>query len=370
MLKNNYKVTIIDSFINSGPIVVDRIKQILQKNSSQYEGNLTYIKGDIRDFQLLDNLFKRNTKMGQKIYAVIHLGGLKSIAESKDSPLKYWDFNVSGTINLLKVMSNNECNKFIYSGSATVYGETNKPPFKEYFDLYPISPYANTKAVVEKILIDISHTNNNNWKIVNLRYFNPIGTHESGLIGESPLGTANNLFPRILKTIKNKEKLLIFGNDWPTPDGTCIRDYIHVEDLADGHIKVLEKQFEWERGYYCFNLGTGKGTSVLELIRSFEESNKVKISYEFAPRRKGDCPVLIGDNYLAIQKLKWQPIRTLEDMCKDGYRWFLKNPDGLCSKYLFFFITNDSTQYITSNFVWWNWFKIVASLSFKFRNSI
>ncbi len=326
LLMKGYKVTIIDSFFNSSPNVINRINLILKDIDPKLSKNLKLIIGDVRDNILVNKVFKQAEERFNHFESVIHFAGLKSVSQSKKEPLNYWDVNMNGTINLLKTMDKYNCRNFIFSSSATVYGETNKPPFKESFKLDPISPYANNKACIEKFLEDVFNSKKENWNIVNLRYFNPIGAHHSGIIGENPLGKPTNIFPILLNACSGKEEFRIFGNDWPTYDGTCIRDYIHVEDLADGHIKALECSSL--KGLNTINLGTGKGTSVLELIQTFEKTNGIKIKYNFAERRKGDTAILVADNTFAINKLNWKPKRNLSDMCKDGFNWISQNPNG------------------------------------------
>ncbi len=328
LLINGYRVTIIDSNINSNRDIIKSIINLVKKFNPKYENNLTFIKGDLRDYSAINKIFFDSLENGIAINSVMHFAGLKSVAESKNDPLKYWEFNICGTINLLKNMNKFNCRNIIFSSSATVYGEKNKPPFKENCDLNPVSPYASSKVTIERVLEDIFNSNKDSWKITNLRYFNPIGAHSSGYLGDCPLGKTNNIFPAILEAITNNKKLFVFGNDWPTTDGTCIRDYIHVEDLAEGHIKALECQFLKTNNFDCFNLGTGKGTSVLELIKVFENVNNIKVPFEITSRREGDTAVLVADNALASDELDWKPKRSLRDMCKDGYKWFLKNPKG------------------------------------------
>lgn len=328
LLLRGYKVIVLDSNINSSYLVIRRIKEILQKTNRNYIKNLTFIKGDLREYFFLHDLFSRSIENGNYINSVIHFCGLKSVAESKSYPLDYWDVNVGGTINLLKNMDKFNCKNLIFSSSATIYGEKNKPPFKESVSLDPVNPYANTKATVEKMLWDFFQSKKEKWKIINLRYFNPIGAHGSGLLGEDPLGAPNNLFPQILNAFYKNKKILIFGNDWPTPDGTCIRDYIHVEDLVEGHIRALETSFSYEDGFDSINLGTGQGTSVLELIKSFEIANNCSIDYEFVGRREGDTAILIADNSYALKKLNWEPKKNIYDMCQDGCKWINLNPNG------------------------------------------
>lgn len=325
LLELGYEVVILDSNINSSPNVVRKIKQILNLKKLDVSKNLEFFQGDIRNQAILEKIFLESTKKGKIIEGVIHFSGLKSVGESNLLPLTYWDVNLAGSITLFKVMEKFNCRKLIFSSSASIYGESKNFPFKENTVPNPLNPYANTKLTVEKILKDICKSDEYSWNVINLRYFNPIGAHSSGILGEEPLGEPQNLFPLILRSsINANKKIFIYGNDWPTFDGTCVRDYIHIEDLAEGHIAALKSVFLKDKGYKILNLGTGKGTSVLELIKIFELINSVKISYEFFSRRDGDCPVLIADNSSALENINWSPKRNIEDMCKDGFNWFLK----------------------------------------------
>ena len=261
-----------------------------------------------------------------EIEAVIHFAGLKSVNESTKDPLKYWDYNLKGTINLLNTMKKYSCRNLVFSSSATIYGKKNDL-IKENSEISPINPYGNTKATIEKILYDLSRSEKNDWYIVCLRYFNPIGAHPSGLIGEYPTDKPNNLLPIINKVAAGlNEELKIFGNDWKTHDGTGIRDYIHVMDLAEGHFLALENILKKKSKFIQLNLGTGRGTSVLELVKTFQEVNGVSVPYKFAPRREGDVAFLVADNSLATNYLKWNPKNDLKIMCKDSWRWFQSNP--------------------------------------------
>ena len=327
LLEKGYSVFTIDSYINSSSESFKRIKKILSNNSIKND-DLFIFEGDIRDPKILKKIFMRAIHLGKPIEGVIHLAGLKSVRDSTQDPIKYWDFNVKGTINLVGCMKDFCCNSIVFSSSATIYGRA-KTLLRENSLIQPVNPYGMTKVVIEKLLNDISSNTKDKWRIANLRYFNPIGSHCSGLIGESPSGNPNNIFPLILDTaIGNLEKLSVFGNDWPTPDGTPIRDYIHVMDLAEAHIKALEFLMSKEPKCIDLNIGTGSGTSVLELIRMFEESNKIKIPFQFSPRRFGDVQYLVADNKLALSKLNWKPKKSIRDMCKDGWKWKQLNPFG------------------------------------------
>ena len=329
LLKSGYDVIVFDSFTNSSPESLIRVKEILGKEKINYE-NFHAFKGDIRNEKDLLNVFSKELSTGKEIDAVIHFAGLKSVKESVEQPIKYWDFNVGGTINLLKVMKSFNCHSIVFSSSATIYNSTNYCKFKESSELNPISPYGMTKVIVENFLEDIKKNSIQNWRIANLRYFNPIGSHESGLIGENPLSSPNNLFPIINLVAKGIQKeLKIYGNDWPTNDGTTLRDYIHVMDLAEGHLSSLNYLFNNKTpNFLTVNLGTGKGTSVLELVETFMKVNKVRIPYVFTDRRSGDSCFLVADNSKALSLLDWKPKRDISQMCLDGWKWKCLNPEG------------------------------------------
>ncbi|KGG16357.1 MULTISPECIES: UDP-glucose 4-epimerase GalE [unclassified Prochlorococcus] len=329
LLQKGYEVFVIDSYINSSNKSLERVIKICEDNKFSVSNKLHVIKGDLRDEHILKKIFSDASLDGQSIDGVIHFAGLKSVRESVGNPLKYWDVNVNGAINLLKVMDHYKCRSIVFSSSASIYGNTYENNINEESEVKPINPYGTTKAVVENLLSNISLSSPGKWRIANLRYFNPIGAHTSGLIGEDPLGTPNNIFPLISKVATgNIEKLNIYGNDWPTPDGTGVRDYIHVMDVADGHEKAFEYLLSKEPQVLNLNLGTGKGTSVLELIHTFEKVNNIKIPYVFTGRREGDAFRVIADNSLATCLLNWTPKRSLEDMCYDGYKWQSLNPNG------------------------------------------
>lgn len=311
LLKENKEIIILDNLCNSSKEVLDKIKQITGKVCKFYEK-------DIRDEEALEKLFAEN-----KIDSVIHFAGLKGVGESVEIPLEYYDNNVYGTIKLLKAMKKFNCKKIVFSSSATVYGDPGTPKYTENMKRGKASsPYGATKAVIEQMLEDL-YASDKEWTISILRYFNPIGAHESGLIGDNPNGIPNNLMPYIQKVaIGELKELSIFGNDYDTEDGTGIRDYIHVVDLAIGHVKALEKLEK--PGIYVHNLGTGSGYSVLEIVNTFEKVNNVKISYKIAPRRAGDLAIYYADATKAEKELGWKAKRGIEDMCKDSWN-FIKN---------------------------------------------
>ena len=327
LIEKGYEILIVDSLINSSIKVIERINKIIDINFPDKKGNLSFFKGDLRNESFVNKIFQDQYKLGKPITGVIHFAGLKAVNESIYEPLKYWDFNLVGAINLLKVMNLFECRTIVFSSSASVYGSPKKNLLKEEEKLDPINPYGLTKSTIEKILDNLYKSSLNKWKIINLRYFNPIGAHTSGLIGEVPKGIPNNIFPLIMQVASgNIEFLKIYGNDWPTNDGTPIRDYIHVMDLANGHLYALEHLLKNSSKILNLNLGTGIGSSVLELVRTFEKVNKINVPFKFSDRRDGDAAIVVADNSLVKNILNWKPTRNLEDMCRDGWQWQRKNP--------------------------------------------
>ncbi len=328
LLKKGYEIVVIDSLVNSNIKCLDRVLKICELRKIR-NPRIKLYRGDLKEKTFINKVFQEENLSNSKIIGVIHFAGLKSVNESIRDPLNYWDSNLIGTINLLKVMQENKCKTIVFSSSATIYGQSFQNKISEDSELGPINPYGNNKVAIETLLSDVYKSSPKNWKIINLRYFNPIGAHESGLIGECPCGIPSNIFPYILSVSSGKNSLLkIFGSDWPTPDGTGIRDYIHVMDLAEGHVLALEYLFKESAQLQSINLGTGIGTSVLELVNTFQETNKVKIPYEFIERRSGDLAKVVADNSLATKILKWTPKRTIKEMCEDGWRWQLLNPKG------------------------------------------
>lgn len=315
LLESGYKVTVIDNLSNSSQKSLNRVQKISSRS-------LTFHQIDLLDQPSLEHVFSSNS-----FDAVIHFAGLKAVGESVQKPLDYYQNNLTGTINLLQAMTRHKIKNLVFSSSATVYGLSDQVPFTEDSPLSATNPYARTKLFIEHILTDlqISHPG---WNIIILRYFNPIGAHPSGLIGEDPHGIPNNLLPFISQVAVGKlDKLTVFGNDYPTPDGTGIRDYIHVVDLAIGHVKALEKLYT-SPGLAVYNLGTGKGSSVLEVISAFEKASGKTIPYQFAPRRAGDVAISFADCSKAQKELGWKATKTLEDMCTDTWRWQSQNPQG------------------------------------------
>ena len=313
LLNKGYDVIIVDDLSNSKEDVLDKIEKITSIRPKLY-------KYDLKDLEKVEEIFKEN-----KIDAVIHFAGFKAVGESVAKPIKYYSNNLKTTLNLLEVMNKYNVKKMVFSSSATIYGDPGVPEYKEEMGRGKTSnPYGTTKSMIEKILEDV-YASDNNWSISILRYFNPIGAHESGLLGEEPNGIPNNLMPYIMKVASGDlECLSVFGNDYPTKDGTGVRDYIHVVDLAEGHVKALEKIEKEGSGEYIYNLGTGTGYSVMDIINTFEKVNNLKLNYKIAPRRPGDLAEYYADPTRAKEELGWEAKRDLDQMCKDSWN-FMKN---------------------------------------------
>jgi UDP-glucose 4-epimerase len=312
LLNEKYDVVIVDNLSNSKEDVVDKIKKITGKDVKFYKENVC-------DYDALDKIFKK-----EKIDAVIHFAGYKAVGESVSEPLMYYRNNLDSTLTLLEVMKKHNCKKIAFSSSATVYGKPHKLPITEDFPLSTTNPYGSTKLMIEMILKDL-YVSDNEWSIAILRYFNPIGAHKSGLIGENPNGIPNNLMPYIVK-VANKElkELNIFGNDYDTIDGTGVRDYIHVVDLAKGHIKAIEKVCK-DKGVDTYNLGTGKGYSVLQIVNTFMKVNNIDVPYKIVERRPGDIDACYASTDKAKKELKWKANLEIDEMCKDAYNFVKKN---------------------------------------------
>ncbi len=322
LLKNGNDICVIDSLINSTEKTIFKINKILKSNNYKSNGSLIFKKGDLKNKDFLKNVFKDFTETNQTFDAVIHFAGLKSVTESVKTPLKYWRENLNITLNLLEIMNDFNCNNLVFSSSASLYAPNDKGIFNESSPRNPINPYGKTKLAIEKILEDLYLSDRKKWKIANLRYFNPVGAHESGLIGENPLITPTNLFPIVIKVAKGIiKKLPIYGDDWPTKDGTCIRDYIHIMDLADAHIAALDFLKQNKPQIISFNIGTGKGNSVMEIVKTFRKVNNINIPYEIKKRRLGDPAITIADNTKALKFLNWSPKRNINDMCSDAWRY-------------------------------------------------
>jgi len=314
-LNAGHKVIILDSLINSSAEVIERIERITSRKP-------IFVNGDIRDHHVVNKIFDEHS-----IDAVIHFAGLKAVGESTQRPLDYYDANVTGSLRLVEAMSRAGVKKLVFSSSATVYGEDASVPYVESQKRGSASsPYGATKAMVEQILTDVC-SSDPDWSAVLLRYFNPIGAHPSGLIGEDPKGIPNNLMPFLTQVaIGRRERLSIFGNDYPTNDGTCERDYLHVMDLADGHLAALPALLN--NGCEVFNLGTGQPVSVLQMVKAFEKTIDVPLSYHFAPPRAGDLPAFWANADKAKTELGWECTRSLDDMLQDSWNWQKQNPNG------------------------------------------
>ena len=329
LLEIGYKIFVLDSFVNSSPKSIEKVLLILKAKDIDARERIHFVKGDTKNPNDIEKIFQMSQKLNNEIEAVIHFAGLKSVSESILEPFTYWENNVAGTINLLKIMKKFNCRNMVFSSSATVYKAKSDGLINENDICAPINPYGYTKLTIERILSDVYNSEPSQWRIACLRYFNPVCAHESGVIGEDPLEKPNNIYPQITKVAIGKlDKIKIFGSDWITNDGTGVRDYIHVMDLAEGHILALNYLIKEKPQNLIINLGTGRGTSVLELIKVFEKVNKVKIPYSFVDRRPGDNAYVVANNSLASSILNFKPSRTIEDICKDGWNWQLQNPNG------------------------------------------
>ncbi|MFA5905560.1 MAG: UDP-glucose 4-epimerase GalE [Desulfobacula sp.] len=319
LLNENYDLVVLDNLSNSSEESLTRVKKITGKSFDFY-------KTDLLDIEGVKSIFSDH-----KIDAVIHFAGLKAVGESVSIPLKYFHNNITGTLNLLEVMKDAGVKNIVFSSSATVYGDPASLPIKEDFPLSATNPYGRTKLMIEEIMQDL-HRSDKNWNIALLRYFNPVGAHSSGEIGEDPAGIPNNLVPYISRVaVGSLPEVNVFGNDYDTPDGTGVRDYIHVVDLALGHIRTLPKLFT-HPGIIVYNLGTGQGYSVLEMIKGFEGASGKKISYKISARRPGDIAACWADPSKAFLELGWKAEKTVFDMCKDTWNWQKKNPEGFRKK--------------------------------------
>lgn len=317
LIRAGYQVVAADNLSHSKVESLARIQMITGKTPYFYQA-------DVRDADAMRQIF-----MDHRIDGVIHFAGLKAVAESVELPLMYYENNVYGTLQLLRVMKEASCKKLVFSSSATVYGAGNIAPYSEDMETGAVNPYGQTKLMIEQILHDICKADSE-WSIAALRYFNPIGAHESGLLGEDPSGIPTNLVPCIARTAKGKQKALaVYGTDYNTPDGTGVRDYVHVMDIAEGHIAALAEYTETRRGFRTFNLGTGKGHSVLEVVRAYEEVCGKKIPLHTEPRRSGDVAVSYADVTRAQKELKWTAEADLSRMCADSWRFICQNPRGL-----------------------------------------
>ena len=315
LLESGYDVVVVDNLSNSSEKSIERIKEITGKD-------LVFYKADLLDKEALTKIFEK-----EKIESVIHFAGLKAVGESVEKPLEYYHNNITGTLILCDVMKQFGVKNIVFSSSATVYGNPKTVPIREDFPLTATNPYGHTKLMLEQILKDL-HVADEDWRVILLRYFNPVGAHKSGLIGEDPKGIPNNLVPYITQVAVGKlDKLGVFGDDYDTPDGSGVRDYIHVVDLSKGHVKALDK-IKSSTGVHTYNLGTGVGYSVLDMIKAFSKVVGKDIPYEIKPRRHGDIATCYADSTLAKEELGWEAKLNLEDMCEDAWRWQQGNPNG------------------------------------------
>lgn len=315
LLEAGQDVVVLDNLSNSSPASLNRVEQITGQS-------VKWVEGDIRDIELLTELFRQHS-----FESVIHFAGLKAVGESTEIPLDYYENNVFGSVNLLQVMKRFNVFNFVFSSSATVYGDPHEVPIKENFPLSATNPYGRSKLMVEDICRDLA-ASDARWRIALLRYFNPVGAHSSGLIGEDPNGIPNNLLPFIAQVaIGKREQLSVFGDDYDTPDGTGVRDYIHVVDLAVGHLKALAK-LSTQEGCVAYSLGTGVGYSVLEMVKAFEQASGRPVPYQIVARRPGDIACCYADPSFAEAELGWKAERNLDDMMTDAWRWQSQNPDG------------------------------------------
>lgn len=313
LLKRGERIVIMDNLSNSREEAMDNIKAISN-------AGFIFYKADLLDKEGMRKIFREN-----KIDAVVHFAGLKAVGESVAKPLEYYKNNVEGTLNLLEVMREFDCNKMVFSSSATVYGSPERVPITEDMPLSTTNPYGTTKLMIEQILQDYAKANKQ-FKVAILRYFNPIGAHESGTIGEDPNGIPNNLMPYIARVASGKlECLSVYGNDYPTHDGTGVRDYIHVVDLAKGHLKALDRLAKDDTGVFVYNLGSGRGYSVLDIVKAFEKANGIKINYKIVERRPGDIAKCYADATKAWKELGWKAEKTLEDMVRDAWNFEKKH---------------------------------------------
>ena len=321
LIEEGHNIFILDSLVNSSLSVLKNL-EIIKKEFKKTK-ILCFFKGDVRNRKIIEKIFIYSKNLGYKIDFIFHFAGLKSVRESNLSPNKYWDVNVEGTKVLINVMETNNCKNIIFSSSATVYGNKGLDIIKENCEINPNNTYGQTKAKVEEILLEKYQTTRE-WKVINLRYFNPIGAHKSCLLGDYSKHNFENLFP-ILCKVANKEIefLEIFGNDWETKDGTCIRDFIHVIDIAEGHISALNYMLKNNCHALSINLGTGKGTTILELINTFQTSTSNQINYIFSERKDGDVASYVASKEKAEVLLNWRPKLNLSEMCIDGWNWYL-----------------------------------------------
>ena len=330
LLEAGHDLIVLDDFSNSSPVALTRVAELAGLTSPDPSSQrLRPVRGDIRDGQCLEQVFSDAAAHLRPIEAVVHFAGLKAVGESVQNPLHYWDVNVGGTVCLLQAMQVFGCRTLVFSSSATLYGYPDEVPIKECAPIQPINPYGHTKAAVERLLNDLAASAPEQWRIACLRYFNPVGAHPTGRIGEDPLGRPNNLFPFVSQVaVGRRPEIEVFGGDWPTADGTCIRDYIHVMDLAEGHRAALSTLLQEPPQVLTLNLGSGHGASVLEVIQAFETACGRPIHHSIQQRRPGDAAITVADPAAAKARLGWSTRRNLHDICRDGWAWQSANPSG------------------------------------------
>jgi UDP-glucose 4-epimerase len=324
LLEAGHQLAVLDNFANSSPESLRRVQQLVGPGAAD---RLTVVEGDIRSSVDLQRAFAAQQDAGP-IEAVIHFAGLKAVGESVQHPLRYWDVNVAGSRQLLAAMQTHGCRTLVFSSSATLYGIPEQVPIPETAPVQPINPYGHSKAAVERMLADLA-ASEPGWRIARLRYFNPVGAHPSGRIGEDPNGIPNNLFPFVSQVaVGRRERLQVFGGDWPTPDGSGVRDYIHVMDLAEGHRAALEVLLAEDPQLLTLNLGSGQGHSVLEVVAAFAQASDRPVPFVVVDRRPGDAASTVADPSLAAERLGWRTSRSLAEMCRDGWAWQSANPHG------------------------------------------
>ena len=326
LLEAGHQLVVLDNYANSSPEALRRVASLAGPEAA---ARLQVIEGDIRSTADLERAFAASTALGGgAVDAVIHFAGLKAVGESVAEPLRYWDVNLSGSRQLVGAMQTQGCRTLVFSSSATLYGYPETVPIPETAPIAPINPYGHSKAAVEQLLADVA-ASEPGWRIARLRYFNPVGAHPSGQIGEDPSGIPNNLFPFVSQVaVGRRPQLQVYGGDWPTPDGSGVRDYIHVMDLAEGHKAALEVLLAESPQLLTLNLGSGQGHSVLEVAAAFETASGRPVPVKIVERRAGDAAITVADPSLAAQRLSWRTRRTLADMCRDGWAWQNTNPEG------------------------------------------
>ena len=330
LLEAGHDLVVLDDFSNSSRRALDRVLALAGITPSESNAErIVTVPGSINNSLVLEKVFQKAQEAGQPIEGVIHFAGLKAVGESVADPLRYWHVNVAGSISLINVMAAFSCHTLVFSSSATLYGYPNQVPIPETAPIQPINPYGHSKATVERLLNDLAASAPDQWRIACLRYFNPVGAHPSGRIGEDPLGIPNNLFPFVTQVaVGRRKQVQVFGGDWPTPDGTGVRDYIHVMDLAEGHKAALDCLLTEAPQLLTLNLGSGRGISVLEVVTAFGHACGQPIPHTIVDRRPGDAAITVADPSEALRRLGWSTQRSLDDICRDGWAWQQTNPLG------------------------------------------